>query len=841
MAISRSTKAFQFSVSDKLLHAWISPTILGCDRESLGLEDGDTVCYAFPYRSILDLLVTNKACELNGLPTAMAPIHELTEKQAFFFLGHSEGAWGRKTQRAQSSRMTRLFDHQAKRDEGITPVRPIKIIPVSLFWGHQPDREKSLLKLLLSENWSATSVIKKFLALLFHPRHILVQFGQPINLSLLMASTPEGPRQIRKLMRLLRTHFNHQKQAILGPDLSHRRTLLHTMLASPEVREAIAREARHKNVAPATAEKTALRYAREIASDQSYRIVRLFDILLTWLWNRLYDGIEVNGVAIAKDLAQSHEIIFTPCHRSHIDYLLLSYVLYHNGLTPPHIAAGKNLYLPVVGKLLRRAGAFFMRRSFKGDALYKVVFDEYLHQMFKKGYSVEYFIEGGRSRTGRTLTPRTGMLSMTVRSFQRDSTRPIAFLPVYFGYERVLESSSYMTELAGKDKKEESLFDIFKIFSFFKHPFGEVTVNFGEPLLLRGFLDEHLSGWTHPADVNPRAFSQCCVALSRKLATRINTAVAIKPTNLVALALLSTTRLSIEEGDLNNQVDLLAQIARRCGGKGLSVTSLQTSEVVEAAISIVGLNRHQHRFGRIISASPRNLLSLTYNANNVIHIYMLPSLVARYILTYRTVTPGDLTAFCRGLFPFLQAEMFLPGDAHGVESQTLTATECMIESGIISKQAGTLVAATSNSREYSRLQELSRISDPMLERYYIVITLLQKIHRPSSRQLEVAASSIAEHLSALYGNNSPDFFERSLFSTFLAMLKQQELVTSKDLTPGPGLDLLQETTAETLSPDIRYQILQTVNHYVSTEHSTEHVSTGQADTTQAKTGRTGIE
>ena len=94
-----------------------------------------------------------------------------------------------------------------------------------------------------------------------------------------------------------------------------------------------------------------------------------------------------------------------------------------------------------------------MRRSFQDDALYKAVFDEYLHQMFTRGYSVEYFIEGGRSRTGRTLVPRTGMLSMTLSSFQRDSTKPIAFLPVYFGYERVIEASTYMGELTGKSKK----------------------------------------------------------------------------------------------------------------------------------------------------------------------------------------------------------------------------------------------------------------------------------------------------------------------------------------------------------------------------------------------------
>ena len=181
-----------------------------------------------------------------------------------------------------------------------------------------------------------------------------------------------------------------------------------------------------------------------------------------------------------------------------------------------------------------------MRRSFQGDALYREVFDEYLHQMFTKGYSVEYFIEGSRSRTGRTLPPRTGMLRMTVRSFQKDSTKPIAFMPVYFGYERVLESSTYMAELSGKDKKSESVFDVFGIFSSFKREFGRVTVNFGEPVLLHDFLDQRLEFWDQPLRVTSASFTDACQNLAELLATRINSAVAVKPTNLVAVALLST-------------------------------------------------------------------------------------------------------------------------------------------------------------------------------------------------------------------------------------------------------------------------------------------------------------
>ncbi|WP_444678382.1 1-acyl-sn-glycerol-3-phosphate acyltransferase [Halomonas sp. E19] len=118
------------------------------------------------------------------------------------------------------------------------------------------------------------------------------------------------------------------------------------------------------------------------------------DGLLRRLWNRLYDGVEVHGLDRVKALAGDHTLVYVPCHRSHIDYLLLSYVLYRDGLMPPHIAAGRNLNMPMIGPLLRRCGAFFMRRSFRDKPLYAAVFHEYLHRLLAHGHPLEYFMEG---------------------------------------------------------------------------------------------------------------------------------------------------------------------------------------------------------------------------------------------------------------------------------------------------------------------------------------------------------------------------------------------------------------------------------------------------------------
>ena len=143
-----------------------------------------------------------------------------------------------------------------------------------------------------------------------------------------------------------------------------------------------------------------------------------------------------------------------PCHRSHVDYLLLSYVIYQRGYAVPYVAAGVNLNLPVIGRLLRKGGAFFIRRSFRGSGLYPIVFMKYVDVMMNRGHPIEFFIEGGRSRTGRLLRPRTGMLGMTVRSFLRDTRRPVAYVPVYFGYDKLLEGESLHRRADGPPEEE---------------------------------------------------------------------------------------------------------------------------------------------------------------------------------------------------------------------------------------------------------------------------------------------------------------------------------------------------------------------------------------------------
>lgn len=795
----------------RLLFLWIRPTFLGCDARTLRLDG--PACYVLPNQSVTDLAVVDEACKRHGLPRPLAGVAGTDEEHAYFFLNRPEGFWGRRSARHTSTRMQRLL-------EAARAGQTVDVVPVTLFWGHQPDREQSMLRALFSENWSATSRLRKLMALLFYPNHILVQFSRPISLTELIGTESDpGPadprRQERKLLRLLRTHNTRQKRAILGPDLSHRRTLINTIVTSNGVMEAIETTAGDDTPAREQAIAKARAHANEIVSHQTYRVVRFFNVLLSWLWNRLYDGIDVHRIEQVKQLAEANEIVYVPCHRSHIDYLLLSYVLYHNGLTPPHIAAGRNLNLPVVGPLLRRAGAFFMRRSFQGDSLYRAVFDEYIHLMFVKGHSVEYFIEGGRSRTGRMLRPKAGMLSMTIRSLQRSADLPIQLQPVYIGYERIIEGATYLGELRGRAKKDESVFDVLGAIRALKGPYGRVSVSFGEPLDLADYLDGTLPGWRTPNEVGKAQFSAAGSELARDLAIRINAAAAINPVNLLATAMLSAPRQTMETDQLLYQLELLATIAARTRIDGHATVAEHTPrDLLDHAAGVIGLRPQQHDFGELWRATDEESILLTYYRNNTVHAFVAPALAARLIARPGGASEADVSTLLAALQPCVETEFFvLLGEPQTLARRCL---EALIHTGLALQDGNQYSAPPVASRQFVALTDLSRVVVPTLERFHIVNRLIEAAHRGEGPamvgDLETTAAAVARRLSAVYGLNSPSFFDQSLFTAFLGTLRSQGLVTvtAGKVSEGEDHARFAALVAELVDDDVQYQVAHAV-------------------------------
>ncbi|MDZ7826767.1 MAG: glycerol-3-phosphate 1-O-acyltransferase PlsB [Gammaproteobacteria bacterium] len=569
----------------------------------------------------------------------------------------------------------------------------------------------------------------------------------------------------------------------MGPDLSHRRTLLARVLASRNVADAIREHAANENVPERKAARRARRNAREIASDLSYPVIRFFDVLLSWLWNRLYDGVEVNGIDRVQAIAEDHTIIYTPSHRSHIDYLLMSYVLFYQGLMLPHVAAGRNLNLPVVGPLLRRAGAFFMRRSFRGDPLYSAVFEAYLDRMYAEGFSVEYFIEGGRSRTGRLLPPRGGMLRMTLRSFLRDPSRPLAFAPVYFGYEKVIEARTYMGELQGQSKRSESLGGLMRSIRFLRQSFGRVQVNFGEPIILRDFLDARVPGWEAQREAalagEAEWLAPTVTELGERLQQSINAAAAVNPVGLLATVLLSTRRQALDEPTLEDRIALLLRLVREAPiSAEVTVTDLSAPEVIAWCEAHGILQREAHPLGDILALGEIDRVLLTWYRNNIVHLFALPSLLAALLASGEVRSRARLQTNCARVLPYLRSELFLRLDDAQLGDELDRLLDLLVDMDLVQGTADGFSDPPPETTGHARLHQLAALLMPTLERYYIAIALIET--HPSGQlttgSLVDACVLTAQRMARLHGLDAPEFFDATLFQRFVDELVEQGAV-----------------------------------------------------------------
>lgn len=805
-----------FGALRRLLFLWVRSETINQSSFNLHLDRSKPVFYVLQQPSAADLAVVDRECSKAGLPRPVLPVAvgEQIETAAFFYLTREPSWFGGHDKRGAPPALQRLIaalDERAAEDA--------QIIPVSVFWGQSPDRETSPWKLLFADSWAVTGRLRKLVSILILGRKTRVQFAAPIHLRELLDQGKGRERTLRMVQRILRVHFRNQKTAVIGPDVSHRRNLVKGLVHAPQVKQAIAEEAEREKISLDKAEAKALHYGNEIASDYTYTVIRFLEVVLSWFWNKLYEGIQVNHLEAVRDVTQGHEVVYVPCHRSHIDYLLLSYLLFTNGLTPPHIAAGINLNMPVVGSLLRRGGAFFMRRTFKGNPLYTAVFNEYLHTLFSKGFPVEYFVEGGRSRTGRTLQPKTGMLAITLRSFLRSNRLPIAFVPVYIGYERVLEGRTYLGELRGATKKKESIFDIFKVIGAIrKQRFGSVHVNFGEPIKLAEFLDAEQPDWRqqdYGEQFRPDWLNATTNRLGDKVAQHLNEAAAINPVNLVALALLSTSKLALDERALARVLDLYLVLLRQVPySPHATLPEGNGQDLIRYVQSMELLAEQKDALGKILYLDEQNAVLMTYYRNNVLHVFALPALLASFFLSSSRMSREQILRYSRALYPYLQSELFIRWSLDELDAVIDQWLAAFVEQGLLRREDDMFIRPAPSSRQFVLLSLLARAIVQTLQRFYMAISLLLNAgqYALSAEELESLCVVMAQRLSILHGLNAPEFFDKSLFRHFIQTLLEQGVLRQNaegKLSHHPQLAELVEGAAKRVLPaEIRLSIRQ---------------------------------
>jgi len=547
--------------------------------------------------------------------------------------------------------------------------------------------------------------------------------------------------------------------------------------------------------------------------------IRFMEAALSRLWNRLYDGVVFGHVDTLEQTAEGNEIIYVPCHRSHMDYLLLSYVIYRKGFAVPHVAAGINLNLPVIGRFLRKGGAFFLRRTFKGDAVYAAVFAQYLGIMMARGHSLEYFIEGGRSRTGRLRPPMTGMLSMTVRSYLREPRRPVVFVPVYFGYERIVEGPTYIGELSGQPKEKESIFGLLRTLGRLRQRFGNVHVNFGEPIHLDALVDRYAPDWRDRVfdDQNRPPWVGALVdELALSIMRHINAAASVSPINLLALVLLATPRQSMLESDLLRQLETMTAVLTAIPyGDRVTVTRQSAAEVVNYGLALNTITRERHRAGDIVRMTPEQAVLATYYRNNVLHLFAIPSLIACCFLANAVMSTEDVQRLAGRIYPYVAAELFMRWSEEELGRIVASALASLASLGLLEGSEDTQQwrRPAPTSEAAMQLSLLAQATIQTIERYYLAIALLVRAGSGEITQtlLEERCQVMAQRMTMLYGFNSPEFFDPSLFENFIDLLRARSVVRTGESGRLLFDDVLVRVAADAqlvLSEQIRHSILQ---------------------------------
>lgn len=617
------------------------------------------IIYVVEQNNASDLLGLQASCKKAGLPDPYQPIMINGEQISALIYIHNWSLFASKTPQLQDApylaRYQQLLDLH-KKDNGLA----VQLIPVTFYWGRNPGREGKKSWFDLTQP-GQVGLFHKSLIVLKNGKDHLVRFNPPISIKKL-SLRGEDHQLAHKLAKVAMRYFDFQKRSSVGPKLPNRKQMIESVLAQPYLREVIIKTAEAEQRNEAQVEDQCRRYLNEISANFSYSSLRLFRLFLKGIWNHIYQGIEVHHAQAVRDACQSGaEIIYMPCHRSHMDYLLLSYLLFEQGVVPPHVAAGVNLNFFPAGPIFRRSGAFFLRRTFKDSPLYAEVFNAYFAMLFKQGYPIEFFTEGGRSRSGLLLNPKTGLLSTSLKTFIRQPERNVVIVPIYIGYDHIMEVNTYVKEQAGKKKERESLWQVLGIVKKLGN-FGRAFVNFGEPIHVKQHFDQALPGW-RGREVSDAELKRQVTLIARQVMVRINEATAVNALPLCAAVLLANKNHQVNESRFLQQLNWHQQWLAMS-----DESSLVTYEK-SGADTLLQQALAQNKFQLLestVGCTEQQALVLSYYRNNIVHLYVLPSLIF-HTITYlieqkRPVVLASIVTEAEQTYLQLQKKLFLSAD-----------------------------------------------------------------------------------------------------------------------------------------------------------------------------------
>jgi len=521
---------------------------------------------------------------------------------------------------------------------------PIYIVPQLITYGRRREKEnESLINILFGQSDHA-SALQRVVTFLRYANKAIVIPSEAINLSRFMTENKNlyPGEMVQRLRGDLIDRIDEEKTAMVGSAMKSREELIGMTLKDEDLIRFMENMAAGGKAGYPKILREARKYAYEIASDESEMYIEIWDKVLTWLWNNIYDGVVVDqeGMAKIRNISKKMPFVIIPCHRSHIDYLLLSYVLYKHNIQMPLIAAGTNLLFFPVGYIFRKSGAFFMRRSFKGNPLYEEVFARYLKVLLREGFPIEFFIEGGRSRTGKMIMPKYGLLSMIIQAYQEGACEDLALIPVYIGYDRVIEEKAYLKELGGAPKAREKTTDLIRSSKVLRKRYGRVYVNIGEPMQMKSYLGALDKKYD---DMVLEERQSLYRKIGYETVVKISNVSVVTPYALIAAGFLSHDRRGMSYNDLmtvlNTFYDYLAHqripLAETLANRRKAIRDALDLLEQGGLISHVGTEEEdEDEFEEIVySLEDDKRMNLEYYKNNILNYFLPISFVATSILS----------------------------------------------------------------------------------------------------------------------------------------------------------------------------------------------------------------
>lgn len=774
------------------------------------------IVYALKSRSDLESLLYHFQYQQNGFPSpvfvcdgTMTIFHSIpffirtTVAKLSFLIQH--GAWMSPYRtgyvehliRAQKSLIVYLRDTETLRKRfigsGRDPLariiqaqketeRPIYLVPQMVMWGKGPEKTKKHLSEIILGGRTNPSGMRVLINFVRYYHDAIITQAEPLNLKEYLMEHPEFDLEAVALhiRQLLLDRLQKEKRLIIGPVAKSRQEIMEKVLYDDRVQRAIKRRMNKSGKPLKAIRKEAYKFVNEIAADYNVYFIRLLGGIVNWALKHVFDGIEIDrkGLERVREEARRSTLILVPSHKSHMDYMIVSHIFFNNNIFPPHIAAGLNLAFWPFGTLFRKSGAFFIRRSFKGSVLYSALFSQYIHVLLREGYPIEFFIEGGRSRSGKMVIPKLGFLSILINGYKAGCCEDLSFVPIGICYDRVMEENAYLREIEGHEKPKENLRGVIKSLSIIKKRFGKIYLNFDTPISLKAYL-KGLQEKEKPRNVKKHAIPY---SLAYKIAHRCNRVMMVIPTSLTAAAILAVTKKGFSMSHLREVASLFLDYLRNdevnlteslCKDETFDYALKETLEIFldEKIVTAVRLEREERAEEEdpLFELNDKNRPNLEYYKNNILHFLLPISVVSVSLLSHKRNSidlegiKEDL-AFMKDLFI---NDFVFPSDEENdrfIES----TLNYMLQRDLIQENHGSYLV---QGRHLEDLLHFTSLIQSSFEAYYIVGSSLKYLYRrllpewrfmrrvrsTGEKMLQIGKVQRAESLSSVSYQNAIQF------------------------------------------------------------------------------------